>query len=267
MSDALIMAGIVGAAVGYAFASYRQRGTGSLDPAGYAFYAGLAVLTIALVSPIDTRAHRVLWVHMVQHVLLVSAAAPLLAFGRVFEVFGRACGFGRFPFLWRHRRAGVALAATSTVAAIQVVTLLVWHVPALFDAALRHDVVHGLEHLMLLGTATWAWASLLRFNAEHGGAAVLALFIASLPPMVLGVGMTFARTVWYPVYLGRGVNPIADQQLAGVVMWGYGGLAAVGGGVFLFVQWLLRLERDSPGGLPVAVVGGSSGQGVEVPPC
>jgi cytochrome c oxidase assembly factor CtaG len=248
-------------------ASYRQRGNRSLDPAGYAFYAGLAVLTIALVSPIDTEAHRVLWVHMVQHVLLVSAAAPLLAFGRVFEVFGRAFGFGRYPFLWRRRRASVGLAATTAVATIQVVTLLVWHVPTLFDAALRHDVVHALEHLMLLGTATWAWASLLRFNAEHGGVAVLALFIASLPPMVLGVGMTFARTLWYPVYAAHGVNPMADQQLAGVVMWGYGGLAAVGGGVFLFVQWLLRLERDSPGGLPLAVGGSGAAQGVEVPPC
>jgi cytochrome c oxidase assembly factor CtaG len=59
--------------------------------------------------------------------------------------------------------------------------------------------------------------------------------------------MTFAQSVWYPSYLRPGHDALTDQQLAGAVMWGYGGVAAVLGGVYLFARWLRQLERIAPG--------------------
>ncbi len=71
---------------------------------------------------------------------------------------------------------------------------------------------------------------------------MLVLFVVTLPAMAYGVALTLARDTWYAPY-----PRLADQQLAGVVMWAYGGLLAVLGGVALGVEWLRRSERHHPG--------------------
>jgi putative membrane protein len=239
MHEAVIAAGLVAAAIGYGLLAARRWRTptdGGPGPgAAAAFLAALAVLGVALASPLDGAAHRDLSAHMVQHVLLVSVAAPLLVAGRPLDVAlpGRR---------WVIGRPGPVLAAAGVV---QVATLLVWHIPALYDAALAHDPVHGLEHVSLLLTAVALWWALGRLGGEAAGAGVGVLFVISLPAMALGVGMTLARTLWYPAYAGGG-DPLTDQQLAGVVMWAYAGLAAVLGGVVLTARWLQRLERQQP---------------------
>jgi cytochrome c oxidase assembly factor CtaG len=238
--EAVIALGLVAAAVGYAVIAARRWATaapGEPGPAAAAaFLAALAVLGVALASPLDGAAHRHLSAHMVQHVLLVSVAAPLLVAGRPLDVAlpGRR---------WSIGRPGALLAAAGVV---QVGTLLVWHVPTLYDAALAHDPVHGLEHITLLLSAVALWAALGRLGGEAAGAGVAVLFVISLPAMALGVAMTLARTPWYPAYAGGG-DPLTDQQLAGVVMWAYGGLLAVAGGVLLGVDWLRRAEQRAPG--------------------
>ncbi len=230
--------GLVAAAVGYgvlALRSWRSPAPGDPGPgAAAAFVAALVVLGVALASPLDGAAHRHLSEHMAQHVLLVSVAAPLIVAGRPLDVAlpDRRRSFGR---------PGLVLAAAGVV---QVATLLVWHVPVLYDAALTHDPVHGLEHAGLLLTAVALWWALGRLGGEAAGAGVAVVFLVSLPAMALGVAMTLARTPWYPAYGGG--DRLADQQLAGVVMWAYAGLAAVLGGVVLTVRWLARLERRQP---------------------
>ena len=92
---------------------------------------------------------------------------------------------------------------------------------------------------------------------------MVAVFLATLPAMALGVAMTLARTAWYPAYATRSSQPLVDQQLAGVVMWAYGGLAAVIGGVALFMRWLRGVERAFPGGHASPVTGQLGG----TPPC
>src|SRR5262249_133541 len=96
-------------------------------------------------------------------------------------------------------------------------------------------------------TAFVLWFLLSRLDGEAAGVNVLVLFVVTLPTMALGVAMTLSRTPWYPFYAARMRDPLADQQLAGVVMWAYGGLAAVLGGVALFAAWLRRLDQLSPG--------------------
>jgi putative membrane protein len=243
MPDAGLPLSLVGAGGAYALGLERRWANGARtgwgEPA--AFFTGLAVLAFALLSPLDGVAHRTLWVHMVQHVLLVSLAAPLLVLGHPIAV-ARDAWPRPLPALPRPGIWPLVVA----VAAVQVFTLLIWHVPALYDAALRSNAVHAFEHLSLLLTAVALWAALEALEGEQAGLAVVALFLVSFPPLFLGGAMTFARTVWYRPY-GAGVRALTDQQLAGVVMWGYGGLAAVVGGVYLFVRWLRALEGLHPG--------------------
>ncbi len=209
------------------------------------FLAGIVAVAVALVSPLHGVAERSLAGHMVQHVILISVAAPLLARGRPVAV--AAATLGRRaprPVSWRW----LAFAAF-----VQVVTLLVWHTPAWFDAAVRRPTVHEVEHAALLLTAFVLWDALFRLRATERGGAVVALFLATLPAMAYGVALTLAHRRWYAASPRAG---LADQQLAGVVMWAYGGLAAVVGGVVLGVEWLRSVERVSPG-VPAVARGGS----------
>jgi cytochrome c oxidase assembly factor CtaG len=207
-----------------------------------AFFAGLAVLAVALVSPLDTSAERHLWVHMVQHLLIVSVAAPLLVVGRPTRLLPPLIGRPRSA----SRSASAWLAIVAVFASLAVGTLLVWHIPSLYDRAVRDDRIHALEHVMLLATAFAFWWALQLGASRRRGPAVLAIFITTLPLTVLGVGMTLAMTPWYPAYTqGSAVIAVVDQQLAGVIMWSFGGLAALIGAVALFASWLGSFETGA----------------------
>jgi putative membrane protein len=252
MPELGIVVGLVAAGGAYGLGVRQQwasRATTGLA-AALAYYGGIAVLAIALLSPLDGAAHRALWMHMVQHVLLISVAAPLLAAGRPVAVARAVSPW--WPPAWRVDRWATVVVA----AGVEVATLLVWHIPWLYDAALAHDAVHGAEHVTLLVTAVALWIALVGLSGEQGGLAVVVLFVVSFPPLLLGAAMTFATTAWYPAYATPDHQAVTDQQLAGVVMWAYGGLAAVAGGVYLFVSWLRRLEALSPGRSATAPIGG-----------
>lgn len=211
------------------------------DPRRYhpmSFLAGVLTVAVALVSPLHGISERSLTGHMVQHVLLVSLAAPFLAGGRPLDLLGEVLG--------RRPRRPTSWPVLAAVAVVQVGVLLVWHTPPLFDAAVRNPLLHEVEHATLLLTAFALWDVLFRLTASQRGGAVVGLFVATLPPMAYGVALTLAATPWYGPYAAQS-NALADQQLAGVVMWAYGGLAAVIGGVILGIGWIQSVERSSPG--------------------
>lgn len=185
------------------------------------FALGLAVAGAALVPPFDGAAARSLTAHMVQHVLLLAVAAPLLGAG--------------LPQLGRRRRWVRWAVATLTA---QAAVMWAWHAPALYEAALRHEPVHALEHLSLLGTATAFWWAL--DVRRPAGGAVAFVFTAALPGSALGAAMTLAGSAWYASY-----PSLSDQQLAGVVMWAFAGLAYVVAGAIVFAAWLARAEREA----------------------
>ena len=144
------------------------------------FLAGIVVLAAALVSPVHGWSERALAGHMVQHVLLISLAAPLLAAARPFASVATRFhldGVAPRPGRTRSRRDTVDVGAVAAAGVVQVGVLLGWHVPLLFDAALRHPPLHDLEHLTLLATAFVLWSALLRTTS---GAAVIALFVVTL---------------------------------------------------------------------------------------
>src|SRR5262249_1781656 len=116
------------------------------------------------------------------------------------------------------------------------------------DAAASHLALHACEHLCFLGTGVLFWWAVSGAGSRHEtGAAVVTVFVASLPGTVLGAFMTLSTAPWYPRYVtGSVAAAVPDQQVAGVVMWAVGGMAYVAAGTALFVGWLRELEHTSP---------------------
>lgn len=217
--------------------------------------AGLAALAFALGPPLDTWATHDLAAHMIQHVVLLAIAPPLLIIGMVPTLLAHALRDATRARLER----GVARLAKAAervpmiawavlAVAAQTAALGVWHIPAIYDAAVSHLALHATEHLTFLGTGLAFWWTLA--GSRHRlptGAAVVTIFLASLPGTLFGALMTLSTAPWYPAYAsGSAAHALQDQQLAGVVMWAGGGMAYVAAGASLFVTWLRDLERASP---------------------
>jgi putative membrane protein len=209
-------------------------------------------LLVALSSPFDRAAHHDLAAHMAQHVLLLSVVPPLLALAAPFTAALYALPGPvrvRAQPAWRHvlrAQSGRWWPAWTAVAFVVAnVTVALWHLPGPYAAAVHHDGLHLLEHASFVATATlfW-WAVLGAGRPARRGFGVLALFVASLPAAALGVLMTLATTSWYAPY-GTGARAVRDQQLAGVVMWAFGGAALVIAACVLFATWLRSLEPSS----------------------
>jgi len=211
---------------------------------------GLGLVIVAVSGPVDTVADELFWAHMVQHLTLISVAAPLLvlgdpllAIGEVSPASWRRAGGRISGALWGSgdaaRRTAVAAFAVSSV------TLLGWHVPIAFDAALRDDGLHALEHVTLLVTAVGFWWPILSPSARArlGPAWAIGLVIAASTIMAgLGAALTFSPALWYPAYratdLAHGIQPLADQQLGGSIMWVPVGFLYLGIAAWLFIAWM-----------------------------
>lgn len=214
-----------------------------------AFAAGAVALGLALLPPLEGAAEESLVWHMVQHVLLVAAAAPLIALGDTVPALLWALPErerSRLAPVWRRLTRGQERHWGITVAVAGVTHLVVlvgWHAPVLYDTAVDHGPVHLTEHATLLATAAAFWWAVARGRAARRGAGVLVVFGAAFVPTVLAAGMTFAGGPWYGSY-----PSLPDQQVAGVVMWVGGGFAYLVGALAMFASWLRAADRlvDAP---------------------
>jgi cytochrome c oxidase assembly factor CtaG len=122
---------------------------------------------------------------------------------------------------------------------VQTAAMWIWHAPALYDAAERHEPVHGAEHLTYLaaGCLFW-WAAVAGPHRRHGAAA-LGVIAGALPGTALGAALTFASRPWYGPY-----PSLSDQQMAGVVMWAFAGTAYVIAAGVLVGAWIASLDRE-----------------------
>jgi cytochrome c oxidase assembly factor CtaG len=216
-----------------------------------AFATALVVLLVALTSLLDGAATSDLPVHMVQHLLLLAVAAPLFAISEPVVVMLRALPDGGRrrvqPYVRRVIRSQTStrgwLAWMVVADALSSAALLLWHAPAAYDAAVRHPAIHALEHAtFLITSALFWWMALGATRRSRRGLGVLAVFAATLPATALGIAMTLSRTPWYSTY-GHGPSALHDQQVAGALMWGFGGAALVIGAAGLFASWLASMEQ------------------------
>lgn len=203
-----------------------------------AFCAGLLTLAIAVGSPVDAYADRLFWVHMIQHVLLTMVAPPLILLGRPWPRFLRLLPLRvRRPTarevlvgatLRPVREAARWLAAPLPAFTLFNVTLLAWHLPALYDATLGNVLVHDCEHALFFTTALLFWVHLLPGAtgrpALADGVRVAYGTGALLVSWVLAVVIGLATHPIYAHYASlatrpTGISALADQQLAAGMMW------------------------------------------------
>jgi putative membrane protein len=219
------------------------------------FALGIATLVVALLSPLDSLSDLLFSAHMGQHELLMLVAAPLLIMGRpnvaaLWALPERAraavAGFVRRPRLravWRWVTGPVVILVLHAVA------LWIWHVPRLFEGAMHSEAVHAFQHLCFFITAALFWYTLTngRYGRAGYGAAVVFVFLTAMHSGALGALITLAGTVWYPIYGDRsraaGVDPLVDQQLAGLLMWIPAGVILMVLGLGLLAAWLGAAER------------------------
>jgi putative membrane protein len=231
------------------------QGRGVSRREAWAFAGGWSALVVALVSPLHPWGEVLFSAHMTQHEVLMLVAAPLLVLGRPLLPFLWA-----LPLSWRQRAGALGKrrafqtvwrAVTNPLAAwaIHTAALWVWHAPALFQATLRSDLVHTLQHVSFLGSALLFWWAVLhgREGLLGYGAAALYMFTTSVQSGALGALITFARDVWYPAYARSteswGLTPLEDQQLGGLIMWIPAGLVYVFAGLMLVAGWMRESER------------------------
>jgi putative membrane protein len=234
-----------------AWAYRRGRTGGPRRPAdswrARCFALALATLGVALLSPLDALSGALASAHMVQHLLLVLVAAPLLALsapsGAILRgsplAVRRASGRWRRRLGLTHRNLAV-LRHPAAVWLLHVAVLWFWHAAVPYDAALASRPLHLLEHASFLVTAALFWHVVVGARGAgrvSNGLGVLLVFGMAMQSVLLSVLLTFARTPWYAGYATTtaawGLDPLADQQLAGAIMW------IPAGGVYLVVALAL----------------------------
>ena len=217
------------------------------------YLAGILALALALLSPIDVYAGDLFFMHMVQHILLMMAAPPLLQLANPMSRILWA-----FPRGIRRRIGGTLNSAGVLRLALQgvtvpviawlifVVTIWVWHTPALYNAALASEGMHVLEHLTMFAAAIVFWWPVIgpapvRSKMPHP-LRFLYLFLALFQNIILGAILTFAQGPVYAYYEGTpghwGFNGAQDQQLGGVLMWIPGTMMYFTALALLFFAWL-----------------------------
>ncbi|MFR9778592.1 cytochrome c oxidase assembly protein [Micromonospora sp. MS34] len=221
-----------------------------------AFGAGTVIALAADQGPVHELAESSFAGHMAQHMLLLLVAGPLLAAGAAGLPLSLAAPPSLRRLLARARVARPArrLRRPTTYALLaggaQAAVLWFWHLPGPYVAAVDDPVPHAVEHLCLLATAWWFWTPVLG-PARHRPPApvtVLLLMATMLPAAALGAVLTFAPEPVYPVRV-LGADPLADQQLAGLLMWAPMDLVVLVVALGVFLRWLRRMARDRPDGL------------------
>ena len=234
--------------VGRARLSQRSR---TKVPGTWQFLAGWAVLALSLVSPLHSGGERSFTLHMIEHELIMLVATLLLAASHS----GGTLAWGLPPSLrrslgggWKSPLAALWRRLTEPVTAtlVQGVVMWVWHAPALFNRTLQSDVWHAAQHLSFVLASLLFWCAMLGRRSSFGVSAAC-LFITSLIGGALGALMTFSQSPWYAGYAamnlsGIGLDPVRDQQLAGLLMWIPGGLVHAGAALAMLYKWLVVSE-------------------------
>ncbi len=230
------------------------------------FYTGLMVLAIALSSPLEILSQQLFWAHMVQHVLLLVVAPPLIVLARPWirlwrslplqsrRSLGRWLGQGESAEPLRRLTRTIGSPLVSFV--LFSVVMLAWHVPAFFDATLRSSALHALEHTMFFCTALLFWKQVLpspplrvRLDPLQR---IVYLVGAMVISWVLAVVLALAPHPLYEFYAHEasrpgGISAMADQQIAAGIMWVPGSITFL---IVIFAYVNRWLAPDAPASTP-----------------
>jgi putative membrane protein len=148
-----------------------------------------------------------------------------------------------------YRTYGTFFTEPAFVWILHALALWVWHVPVLFQAAMAHESIHVIQHFCFFTSACLFWWGMAhgRYGRLGYGAAVIYIFATAVHSGVLGALLTFAPSIWYPVYSATtyawGFTPLEDQQLAGLIMWVPASLIFLAGGLAFLAAWIRESDR------------------------
>ncbi|MGA6980836.1 MAG: cytochrome c oxidase assembly protein [Candidatus Sulfotelmatobacter sp.] len=192
---------------GNAFAGASMTKIAGWRAGSFAF--GLLLIWIATASPLAELDHELLTAHMIQHLLLMTLAPPLILLGM-------------------HRKLLASLPVHPVFCWLAAVgTLVVWHIPSVFMLGMRSQIYHGIEQASFLATGILFWSPVIRPLPKSlkwpESSILLNLFLATLPCDILSGFLVFCERVVYPVFLSSpnsfGLSALEDQQCAGALMW------------------------------------------------
>jgi putative membrane protein len=247
-----VLVGVAALAILYVKGWRRARTQREPHPPGIGrlvlFFGGLLAILAALISPIDQLGEQLIVMHMLQHILLLDIAPILLILGLT-KVLLR-------PVTKRlttiERRAGyLAHPAFAVLAYAGIIWL--WHIPVMYDSALRHPDVHALEHICFIAVGTLYWWHLIspiRGRMRLGGLGPVTYMVSTkLLVGTLGIVLAFAPASLYPFYQHQphywGLSPTEDQSMAGLEMALEQSVVMGTALVYLFVQMLTESEREA----------------------
>jgi putative copper resistance protein D len=207
------------------------------------FGAGVGVSVVALLSPVDTYAGALLSVHMVQHLLLVFVAAPLLAGSRCPPVLLAALPDRVASWLRALGRSRPAQVLTNPIVSWTLFAATGWfvHFSPLFDAALRHPLAHAAEHALFFGTALLFWRPIVGREPLSYPLRLVYLALAMPQNTFLALAIYSASHPLYDAYvqLARPWGPtvLDDQRLGGGLMWVAGDLTLLAAVLAVAAAW------------------------------
>jgi len=195
----------------------------------WSFFVGLLLAWVGIGSPLPLLDHDLLTVHMVQHLLLMTLAPPLILLGAPWKLLPQSSVDPIAQALhWAPMRQLGRMLLHPAVGWIgATATLVVWHIPSVFTLGLRSQVWHGVEQASFLVTGLLFWLPVVEPSRNAlkwpESSILLYLFLATLPCDILSGFLVFCDRVVYPVYLSSprrfGLTALEDQQCAGALMW------------------------------------------------
>jgi cytochrome c oxidase assembly factor CtaG len=247
-----VLIGVAALAVLYLLAWRRGRATGSPHRPGFGrlalFTCGLLAILAALVSPLDGLGDQLMVMHMIQHILLLDIVPILLILGLTKMLLRPIT-----PRLHAIEQRAGYLAHPAFAVLLYAGFMWAWHIPAMYDAALRNSSVHAFEHLCFAVAGTLYWwhvLSPIRSRMRLGGLGPIAYMTSTkLLVGLLGIALAFAPASIYPFYAHHphywGLSPNEDQSMAGLTMALEQSIVMGIALVVLFVQMLNESEREA----------------------
>jgi len=202
------------------------------------FGLGMVVVGASVAGPIDDQADKLLWVHMIQHLMLADVASLLIVLGFTGPLLQPLLSF----------RAGRPLRIlTHPVVAITAFTLnlYIWHLPFLYQAVLTDTPLHVFEHLLFLTTGIMLWMPLFGPlpKPQWFGKAAHAIYTVGIwaPAMIMANVFMWSDVIFYPDYSktseAAGITPIADQSTSGAILMAECTFLALGIFAWVFLRW------------------------------
>ena len=221
-----------------------------------AFVAGMVVLWAVIGSPLSALDHVLLTFHMVQHLLLMTVAAPLILLGTPAIALPRGLphpvrgALGRFLRSFAFRRIGRQVTHPAACWLAGTAVVLVWHVPEIFELGMRSHFWHAIQHATFFAAGLLFWWPVIETGPGSTtlprSFAPLYLFLATLPCDALSAFLAFCGRVVYPSHRSAhplfGLSALQDQECAGALMWFWVTIA------YLLPAIVITLRALSPSG-------------------